>query len=1748
MNRKSHFFSRSLLLTISISFLTAAQAPSLDPAQTVNPATGEMAFSLPLGVVEGVNGHNYPVSLNYAAGIRLHQVAGPAGLGFSVDAGSITRKVVFVPDDSPGKAQYSLSLCDLKAWKAVVLGILQGLCVVVSFLATVYSGPLGVVLTIASIGLSTASSAISQYSFTPADHIAGGTHDPKYDYANNNGKGLFVGGSAADLPDVYFVNTPYVSGEFFWTGDHFVFKQTSGSIAAGGSTRLVTYDVATEKFTIQIEDGTKLIFSESDRSQPETFVIGNITPPGDQDCYYRLRMLLGGPVADQWHLTKVIFPDFTGSEDAVETTGNGSWIAFDYDVSSYPASSYGLTSNARIGYFQGSVRDVYDEDRYNDRFCTLKGIRTPNQQAVFTYNFDRLDETRSIFHGFGAWNSCAAGGLIGMAYRGAMSRFLMPRLKNINILSSSGTTVRKIDFSTNYALRPGSFRAFPTATALYPGEEMNLSNGAGMLACSTYFEDVDHYYTKDAGGNIVLSNATVDPNPSNACLTLQSVVISDGTNHQLPPISFTYGSNPSVPEVAHKLPEGSDVSKESCHLEPRDLWGYYLPLPQQPQPEGTANEFGSGGLKTRMLRVDGSAYADAWSLSRLSFPNGQSIEWTYEANRYDAVNGVTYDPVKGTAITSGNGEPKYGGGVRVKSVTATNGLGSTGSVALSFFYTDQPGVFVESVTGQVSNSSGHATVEPYDYTSESDYRTALATRGGLYTPAKVVYEMTQVVKSYQAPGIAPYGYTVYEFYTSKDHPNPGTYGERDESWRRGMPKCVTTKSNVGKEITKTTWEYTPIDQTDQYPRVFPHGEPSLYDWQNPIGWVRLNGIETYGEKVKTEKTFAYATKPEGRIECLTNTYLPAFRSTWQRSSSPRGGGDCVVVKEFGDPAKEDLVAMCGVHRTTDNVRYYASIQIAPDIAFTDETVPTWKVYEQQLGYMPYAYNGCYRLTGTCIANLDADVRPEIIYVRDRYRNDLTPTDFVCHVLKNVSYASGQMSVQGILPGFIEPDFVIDANPYITTDEVRTAHRYPYTACAGPLGASNQIVFVSYWCRNPAVAATDGRCQIVVGRMDITGSTPQFLDKCRSVRIDNLPSFVLPIYGCYNGAFESSGNITAKLITNTAGGKDLVVAGIATVSGTAECKIKRVVFRNIQATGGSVTWSSMESLPDPTFSFIPYSDMGSFTMGMCFPENATESLPIYTLGWNMSAVMSLFRGVKRFSDYDGQPDQIIQTNSSTGRAIGTAIMPAYWATPYASAMKAKNMLTPACQSVSYDLATPTSTFDNARVVSAGSTAWSLVGGNWLPQRTYSWRKNMTSAGLPTGSFTDYVFSTADDATNPDWVRTSEVERYTAYSQPIQTKNAAGTRSAIIYDKNSVYQNAAIANAALSECIFTSWEDRATGGLVMGTGTAALIDATTSHAGDNSLKLAQGTAGDPYVLTEDTPTPGMTAAKKVRWEFWAKADSVNAKSFTHLQAPDMTWYGDNAFTVGTTWQKFAFEVTVPAGKQYHVVLRAPVSSGHAAKTGTIWYDDVRAYPSDAMMTSYTYDPALGVPTSVTDANNNTSKSTYDGFGRVTAQYNTKGQKVKQFSYHLQNEPEPVYYQNFETGTTNFVVNFGSPIIAFQTGTDYGRSSSIDFVVSGTANNAQLNLPSGIFAGKKVTVTGSYKSDNGNTVGIGFWYTVGGTSSYEGVWPACSGTWQSFTLSHDFTGATPTNLYVLFYLSGKPSGNGTTVLIDEIKVVQN
>ncbi|UII21608.1 hypothetical protein [Fulvivirga ligni] len=66
-----------------------------------------------------------------------------------------------------------------------------------------------------------------------------------------------------------------------------------------------------------------------------------------------------------------------------------------------------------------------------------------------------------------------------------------------------------------------------------------------------------------------------------------------------------------------------------------------------------------------------------------------------------------------------------------------------------------------------------------------------------------------------------------------------------------------------------------------------------------------------------------------------------------------------------------------------------------------------------------------------------------------------------------------------------------------------------------------------------------------------------------------------------------------------------------------------------------------------------------------------------------------------------------------------------------------------------------------------------------------------------------------------------------------------------------------------------------------------------------------------------------------------------------------------------------------------------------------DNVRAYPEQAQMVTYTHYPGVGI-SSVSDQNNMTSYYKYDAFDRLISIFDSKGNMLKSYEYYYKNKP--------------------------------------------------------------------------------------------------------------------------------------------------
>jgi hypothetical protein len=198
----------------------------------------------------------------------------------------------------------------------------------------------------------------------------------------------------------------------------------------------------------------------------------------------------------------------------------------------------------------------------------------------------------------------------------------------------------------------------------------------------------------------------------------------------------------------------------------------------------------------------------------------------------------------------------------------------------------------------------------------------------------------------------------------------------------------------------------------------------------------------------------------------------------------------------------------------------------------------------------------------------------------------------------------------------------------------------------------------------------------------------------------------------------------------------------------------------------------------------------------------------------------------------------------------------------------------------------------------------------------------------------------------------VSQYTATNQlPVS----------IIWDYKRVSPIAQINNADSLSVAYTSFEAEGTGHWTV---ASTARDNTAALTGVNSYNLANGALSKT----------GLTAANTYILSYWTKNASPLTISGTIAGFP----------LKGATnkgWTNYIHRVT-----------------GQAAITvsGIGSIDEVRLYPFGAQMTSYTYDPLVGV-TSITDAKNQVSYYEYDPFQRLMNIKDKDGNILKHVDYH-------------------------------------------------------------------------------------------------------------------------------------------------------
>jgi len=206
----------------------------------------------------------------------------------------------------------------------------------------------------------------------------------------------------------------------------------------------------------------------------------------------------------------------------------------------------------------------------------------------------------------------------------------------------------------------------------------------------------------------------------------------------------------------------------------------------------------------------------------------------------------------------------------------------------------------------------------------------------------------------------------------------------------------------------------------------------------------------------------------------------------------------------------------------------------------------------------------------------------------------------------------------------------------------------------------------------------------------------------------------------------------------------------------------------------------------------------------------------------------------------------------------------------------------------------------------------------------------------------------------------------YANLLQYKVENMTNSAM-WGYNAQYVIASVVNAPYNNMAYTSFEDEMQGSnwdfYYLG-----VKDDDTSPTGNKCYAL--GTNGG---LLNNLSRSGLASSQTYIVSYWSKNGS----------------YGINGTTSITTGRSIR-------GWTYYEHKITGVTNITFTGNGNI--DEVRLYPTDGKMTTYTYKPLIGI-TSECNENNQIIYYEYDSFGRLKLVKNQDGKILKQYDYQYQ-----------------------------------------------------------------------------------------------------------------------------------------------------
>lgn len=219
-----------------------------------------------------------------------------------------------------------------------------------------------------------------------------------------------------------------------------------------------------------------------------------------------------------------------------------------------------------------------------------------------------------------------------------------------------------------------------------------------------------------------------------------------------------------------------------------------------------------------------------------------------------------------------------------------------------------------------------------------------------------------------------------------------------------------------------------------------------------------------------------------------------------------------------------------------------------------------------------------------------------------------------------------------------------------------------------------------------------------------------------------------------------------------------------------------------------------------------------------------------------------------------------------------------------------------------------------------------------------------------------------------------DEYDDFGNLLQQHRISDVNRSYIWDYNSTLPIAAVTNTSLSDIAYTSFEGEGKGNWNNFTGPITTVT-------PNSVRSNMPPTGNKYynVSSTNTLNKSVTVGRVYIISYWRN----NTSPYSIIGGTAIP----NSYQTGRTVNGWTYH-------EHKIFATLPTLT----ISGLGLIDEVRLYPDGAQMTTYTYEPLIGM-TSECDASNRIIYYEYDGLGRLKIVRDQDNKIIKQIDYQYE-----------------------------------------------------------------------------------------------------------------------------------------------------